>query len=233
MLEFLLRPPSFRSRAIQLGTAFLIQKEILRKPVEKIILNEKIGPIPVTFEYNGEHTGRCWMKQNQPEFGQTFDPGTVSKMLNISPSDIETRFPIQHVSTGVPTMIVPLKTLNAVKKSSPNGEFYFETLQKSRAHLMLVFAPETYSRENQLNVRVFTDFAGIPEDPATGSGNGCLTAYLTKHRYFGENHVDVRVEQGYEVARPSLLFLKGEEKGNSIDVHVGGHVILSASGFLM
>lgn len=216
-----------------IGTAFLIQQQIIQEPVDKIILNEKIGPIPVAFEYEGTTPGRCWMKQNEPVFGAEFDVSSVSKMLNVSISDMDTRFPIQYVSTGVPTIIVPLKSLSAVKKSRPNGDHYFETLQKTKAHLTLVFSAETYSQDNHLNVRVFTDFSGIPEDPATGSGNGCLTAYLTKHRYFGKKSVDVRVEQGYEIARPSLLFLRGVKRGNSIDVRVGGHVIFAASGQLV
>jgi trans-2,3-dihydro-3-hydroxyanthranilate isomerase len=107
------------------------------------------------------------MKQNEPVFGAEFDAITVSKMLNVSISDMDTRFPIQYVSTGIPAIIVPLKTLSAVKKSRPNGDYYFETLQRTKAHLTLVFSAETYSQDNHLNVRVFTDFAGIPEDPAT------------------------------------------------------------------
>lgn len=33
-----------------------------------------------------------------------------------------------------------------------------------------------------LNVRDFADYYGIPKDVATGSSNGCLTAYLLKYR---------------------------------------------------
>ncbi|MGE5541916.1 MAG: PhzF family phenazine biosynthesis protein, partial [Bacillota bacterium] len=87
--------------------------------------------------------------------------------------------------------------------------------------------------ENRLNVRVFAEYEGVPEDPATGSANGCLAGYLVKHRYFGENRVDVRVEQGYEIGRPSLLLLKAEERGESIDVFVGGKVVMVARGELV
>lgn len=216
-----------------IGTAYLIQQELIRKHVEKIILNEKIGPIQVSFEYgHGDRPEKCWMQQNEPIFGETFDRNVVAKMLNISPSDIDSRFPVESVSTGVPALIVPLKTLAAVRRSRPNGDYYFENLKKFKAPLTVVFSPETYSTDNQLNVRVFTDFIGIPEDPATGSGNGCLTAYLMKHGYFGPI-VDVKVEQGYEIKRPSLLYLKGEMKGDSIDVRVGGHVILTVKGELV
>ncbi|MCC2389107.1 PhzF family phenazine biosynthesis protein [Bacillus pacificus] len=33
---------------------------------------------------------------------------------------------------------------------------------------------------SDLNVRDFADYYGIPKDVATGSSNGCLTAYLLK-----------------------------------------------------
>jgi trans-2,3-dihydro-3-hydroxyanthranilate isomerase len=80
---------------------------------------------------------------------------------------------------------------------------------------------------------MFDDYHGIPEDPATGSANGCLAAYLVKHRYFGSVEVDLRVEQGYEIGRPSLLLLKAKEARGVIDVNVGGRVIPVAKGELL
>ena len=94
--------------------------------------------------------------------------------------------------------------------------------------MFLIFCPQTYERNRDLNVRVFCDYYGIPEDPATGSGNGCLAGYLVKHRYFGSDEIDFRIEQGYEIGRPSLLFLKAEQNQGRIDVSVGGKVIMVA-----
>ncbi len=81
-----------------------------------------------------------------------------------------------------------------------------------------------------MNVRFFADYYGVPEDPATGSANGCLAGYLVKNRYFGEDKIDIRVEQGYEIGRPSLLFLRAEEIEGKIDVYVGGKVMMIAKG---
>jgi trans-2,3-dihydro-3-hydroxyanthranilate isomerase len=81
---------------------------------------------------------------------------------------------------------------------------------------------------------MFADYYGIPEDPATGSANGCLAAYLVKNQYFGQDQINVRVEQGYEVGRPSLLLLKAKQgKGEKIDVNVGGRVQPIAKGELL
>ena len=56
------------------------------------------------------------MKQNEPTFGQILDANKVSDVLNIDQENIDDRFPIQEVSTGLPVIIVPLKSLEAVKK---------------------------------------------------------------------------------------------------------------------
>ncbi len=128
--------------------------------------------------------------------------------------------------------MVPLKSLAAVKRSYLDlrkyGEFFGEVLPEG----ILVFCEETLKEENDLHVRVYTKFPNVMEDPATGSGNGCLAAYMVKHRYLGAPRADVRVEQGYEMGRPSLLFLRSEEKDGSIEVRVGGKVIPVATGKL-
>jgi trans-2,3-dihydro-3-hydroxyanthranilate isomerase len=78
---------------------------------------------------------------------------------------------------------------------------------------------------------VFPILEGISEDPATGSGNGCLAAYLVKHRYTGSDNLDVKVGQGYEIGRPSTLYLKAEASPEHILVNVGGKVSEVASGY--
>jgi trans-2,3-dihydro-3-hydroxyanthranilate isomerase len=80
---------------------------------------------------------------------------------------------------------------------------------------------------------MFTDASGIPEDPATGSAAGCLAGYLVEHRLFGADAVEVRVEQGYEIHRPSLLYLQAEREGETINVFVGGKVQVVARGELV
>jgi len=213
-----------------LGTAYVIQREILKDPVETIVLNLKVGRIPVTFSYRQRQVDTLWMKQLQPTFGPTFDVDLVSRVLSLEPRQIDGGFPVQEVSTGVPCITVPLKTLNALKQARISRIKYYEFIRDIQAKTFLIFCPETYNEENDLNVRFFADYYGVPEDPATGSANGCLAGYLVKHRYFGTDRVNIRVEQGYEIGRPSLLLLKAEKIGETIDVLVGGRVAMIAKG---
>jgi trans-2,3-dihydro-3-hydroxyanthranilate isomerase len=209
-----------------LGTAYVIRQEIIREPVDKVILNLKVGQIPVTF--GSEEI--LWMQQKEPTFGKTFEADELSGVLSIETEAIDDRFPIETVSTGLPFIIVPLKTLETVKKCSIVKDRYFDLIKNTEAKSIMVFNPETYNAENDLNVRVFVDYFGIPEDPATGSANGCLAAYLVKHCYFETAQLNVRVEQGYEVGRPSLLYLKADIRGDTTNVSVGGKVIPVVKG---
>lgn len=210
-----------------LGTASIIQNEIVGEPLEKLVLNFKAGQIPVTFDHQEQ---LLWMEQNQPTFGRILDSNQVSEVLSLDKEFIDDRFPIQEVSTGLPVIIVPLKSLEAVKKVRINKEKYFELIEHTDAKAIMVFSPETYGVDHDLNVRDFADYYGVPEDAATGSANGCLASYLVKYRYFDKGEINIRVEQGYEINRPSLLFLRAYDENGKIRVHVGGKVEKIAQG---
>jgi len=213
-----------------LGTAYVIQQEIIRREVPSLTLNLKVGPIKVDLEYLAGRPHMMWMKQIPPIFWRRLEPEGMAELLGVAGEDIDHRYPIQEVSTGLPFIIVPLKPLAAVKKCRPDTKKLLQYVAGLTAKNILVFSPETYRAENNFNVRVFTDYLGIPEDPATGSANGCLAAYLVKYRYHGSSVLVARVEQGYEVNRPSLLSLRANEEGDTIHVHVGGQAVLVAKG---
>ena len=216
-----------------LGTAYVIQKAVIEDRVDTVTLNLKVGQIPVTFHYRDREIDVLWMHQKPPTFGSSIDAETAARVLCLHESDIDDRYPIQEVSTGVPFIIVPLRTLDALKKVQLAREAYSQLIEGLDAKMVLVFCPFARSAENNLSVRVFADYYGVAEDPATGSANGCLAGYLVRYRYFGEQPVDVRVEQGYEIGRPSLLLLRAAESDEGIDVFVGGRVIMVARGELV
>ncbi len=213
-----------------LGTAYIIQKELIQEPVEVVNLNLQVGQIPVTWHASDDVGEVLWMRQNPPSFHQILDANALAPVLNLDPDEVDSRFPIQEVSTGIPFIIVPLKTHESLKRIRVNREKFLELVEQTQSKEILVFCPQTYSSENNLSVRVFAEFLGIPEDPATGSANGCLAGYLVEHAYFGDKPVDVRVEQGYEIGRPSLLLLKAQRCQDTIEVLVGGKVVTIAKG---
>ena len=209
-----------------LGTAYVIRDEILAQPADRVVLNFEAGQIPVTF---GEVLR---MRQLPPTFGWTLDPDRLAAVLGLEGEDLDDHHPVQEVSTGLPAVIVPLKGLDALKRCRVNWDLYRETAAAGKN--LYAFCPEPHpDGPGDISARMFSDDLGIPEDPATGSAAGCLAGYLVEHRYYGPESVDVRVEQGYEIQRPSLLYLQAEKEGGEINVSVGGKVQMVARGELV
>lgn len=216
-----------------LGTAYIIKK-ILNYQKTPIFLHLQVGPIPVNFETNEGGEELLWMTQLSPQFGECYPQAKIAPALNLRVADIDPAFPIQEVSTGLPFLIIPLKSLEALKRARLKKEIFYPVIKDGQARAPLLFCPESYSGQSHLGVRVFADYYGVPEDPATGSANGCLAGYLVRHRYFGASNINVKVEQGFEINRPSLLYLRAsEEKEGLIKVKVGGQAILVAQGELI
>lgn len=216
-----------------LGTAYVIQQVIIGEFVESVSLNLKVGQIPVRFHRTNGGAEILWMKPIEPMFGQIFELDEIVPFLTVCREDIDDKFPIQHVSVGVDFVFVPLKTLDAVRRAGVIKNRLFDWIKDKQAKTIFVFCPQTYGPANHMNVRFFADYYGVSEDPATGSANACLAGYLVKHRYFGTDRIDIRVEQGHEVGRPSLLYLRADETDGHIDVSVGGKVVIVAEGQLV
>ena len=126
-----------------LGTAWVIQREILGHEVDCVTLNLKAGLIPVDFTYRNGEAAELTMQQLQPEFGNQIDPARIAPVLQINESDLDPRFPVLEVSTGVFDVIVPLRTLEAQKRVNIDIPKYYDLIEKLDAKAILTFCSET------------------------------------------------------------------------------------------
>ncbi|MBI3775168.1 MAG: PhzF family phenazine biosynthesis protein [Gammaproteobacteria bacterium] len=213
-----------------LGTAHVIRNQVMQTRANDLVLNLPIGPVPVTFADATASATVVWMKQFAPKFGKQGDAAALARVLGIEPAALDMDFPIEEISTGFPHIVVPLKSLAALKRVTINTQHYRALVADAWAKIILVFSRESYEPGQSLSVRVFADFYGIPEDAATGSGNGALAAYLVRHNVLGSAQVDVLSGQGYEMGRPSTLALRAHANKTDIEVFVGGSVVDVAEG---
>jgi trans-2,3-dihydro-3-hydroxyanthranilate isomerase len=208
-----------------LGTAYVIKNLFDRSERSDIKLNLTVGQVPVVFEDQ-----YAWMTQNQPEFGANVEIDRIADALQINREDINTDYPIEVVSTGLPSVIVHLNSLDAVSRCKINHIAFEKLLEDIGEVNLLVFTTETASPENDLNVRLFMCNSGFLEDPATGSANGNLAGYLLKHDFFHSNEISYRVEQGAFIGRPSLLKINAKKTDDHYLIQVGGRVIVISEG---
>lgn len=213
-----------------LGAAHVIRNRLRLTEANEVVLNLRVGKIPVTFAETSARTSVLRMKQMPPKFGKQLDAEALAEVLGIEPSDIDRDFPVEEASTGFPTLLVPLMGLDALRRAKVDKDAYFALVNDAWAKLILVFSTEGYEAGQSVSVRVFADYYGIAEDAATGSSNGCLAAYLARHKVFGSPSIDVLAGQGYEMARPSTLALRANGTDGAIEVFVGGSVVDVAEG---
>ncbi len=203
-----------------LGTAYLLQKYFSPQS-KQLTISLPIGEIPV------ETSGNIlWMTHNPPEFFETYTPTAIRSLLDIPLESIRTDLPIQRISTGLSTIIIPLCSLEAIKNCHITTDALYKFFEDKVKSAIYIFTEETCKPENDLHSRVFCDVFGIYEDPATGSSTGCLAAYMAQQ--LGHD-VELSIEQGFEIPRPSILKASVENS----TIKVGGTVIEIARGELL
>lgn len=226
------REISFAGHPI-LGTASVIRDHIAPDKPDSVRLNLAVGQVPVTFERYADGREVAWFYSPPVELGPTCAPDQIAEAVQLSPSDIDIKAPVQQVSAGVSAILVPLRNLAALQKSRLDLEAFAPLAREGFQPLVYLFCTETHHPENDLCARFFFVAHGVREDPASGNAAAFLGVYLLEHLYFSESNLSLRIEQGYEINRPSLVMLRARKVGSSHDVRVGGCVIPVAQGKLL
>jgi trans-2,3-dihydro-3-hydroxyanthranilate isomerase len=210
----------------------------LREPVTQVRFELGVGVLPADLHVAGGQVERVVMTQDRPTFHAVLEDVTdLAEGLGLSPEAIsETGLPVHVVSTGVPQMMVPVRSLAEVQALDA-GQLNIAALNRAchavGTECALVFTFQTEQPEATVHVRMFAPLLGVPEDPATGSANGALGAYLVHHRAVPvtEPTTHILSEQGAEIDRPSTLYIEADSAGEEITaVRVGGQVVLVAEG---
>ncbi|MDB4272725.1 PhzF family phenazine biosynthesis protein [Akkermansiaceae bacterium] len=206
-----------------IGTAFvLLERNLLESRKEGcLIFDLGIGPTKV------DTRGLITMHQRVPEFGEVIDSVGVMKALGLANSDLLPNIPVQIVSVGVPFILVPIKSLEAVKRARLNLELLDQVCEDHGSREVMPFCLDAKMPSASAHSRMFAPRFGIIEDPATGSAQGPLAAYRVKYG-LTESH-SMQHEQGIEMGRPSLISTDVMDDGS---VKVGGQCVLMGSGEL-
>jgi trans-2,3-dihydro-3-hydroxyanthranilate isomerase len=216
-----------------LGTAGVLKMtapETCEEGTVKLKLN--VGTVPVRFS-GGESQGaiRGEMTQRDPEFGAELEPAEVARLAGLRAEDLDPSLPPQVVSTGTAFAIVVLRSLEALARLKVNHEEATPWLRERGARWLYVLTPAREKKGDAVEFRSRMQFYN-GEDPATGSASGCAISYLVARGAVAEGET-VRVMQGVEIGRPSLILLSARRVGGRVtDVRVGGSTVLVAKGRL-
>ncbi|PKO73272.1 MAG: PhzF family phenazine biosynthesis protein [Betaproteobacteria bacterium HGW-Betaproteobacteria-17] len=214
-----------------LGTAWVIRQQLAQDAPGPIRLNLAMGQVAVAFEPTHDGDAIVWFEAPAMTLGATCAPEPMARALGISPHDIDTRWPLQQVSASTAAMIVPLRSLDALRRSRFDLTAYAPLAAQGFPPLVYLFCSEARGRFSDFSARFFFDAHGVREDPATGNGAAFLGAYLLEHGKYVS--LSLRIEQGHEMNRPSLVLLRAQAMTGVRAVQVGGRVVPVSQGELL
>lgn len=225
-----------------LGTFFILAELGLiraKEPVTRVLQECNIGLFPVELHSKDGQVVRVVMSQPKPEFlgaiEETEDLYKVASALGLAKYAItEAKWPIEVVSTGLPVLIVPVRTLTAVRSIRPDASAIADVCRRFGANGIMVFTTVTVEPYATVHTRMFAPSIGILEDPATGSASGALGAYLVQNGVVEVGPTtEIIAEQGYEMDRPSRILVQVQSDDDVIqEVKVGGHCVMVIEGTL-
>lgn len=158
--------------------------------------------------------------QEPARFDELFGRERCASLLNLESAQLHPDYTAQLVSTGFPTLLVPLRDEEALAAAAPDRAEFEKFEFGDLAVNVYPFVFDVPSRTARS--RCFALDLGDFEDPATGSAAGPLVAYL-------QDILDIdgiTVRQGVEMGRPSLI----EARMDSGRPRVSGQVRLVMSG---
>lgn len=196
------------------------------KPVT-VFLEEGIGPIEITL-----HPGdpvRVSMRQPVPTFGDIItDRDHTAALLNLATGDLADDLPVQTVSSGVPFVYIPLRSLDALKRIQFREDIWQQSDIFTGRHIY-AFTIDTQQADATVRSRMFAPAMDIREDPATGAACGPLGAYLVTYD-LADGHGIVNM-QGVEMGRASRIEIDVTQTGDTItDVQISGSSVYMGTG---
>ena len=220
------------------GTAFLLAATGMIPLVEgetSIVLEEGVGPVRVTIRVrDGKPVSAQLTAAQAPEYRDSVrSVDEVAELLSLPASDVSTTaMQLQTVSCGVPFLIVPLASRDAVSRARLERAVWERTLARDWAKEVYLFDASAALQGAAIRARMFAPDLGVGEDPATGSAAACLAAYLA-NRLSDSTTREWTINQGVEMGRPSVLEIAATRRdGRVTDVRVAGRAVLVSEGRL-
>ncbi|MDF2943308.1 MAG: phenazine biosynthesis protein PhzF family [Herbinix sp.] len=188
-----------------------------------ITVDTLAGILPVHYDHNLQEVH---MAQAPAEFIDfTGNVERLAASIGITAEDIDNNYPIVYGSTGIWTLIVPIKTIDTFLRMHPDNKQFPDILAQLPTASVHPICLETYDKTCDMHGRHFSSpRSGTVEDPVTGTASGVMGAYYIN--YINRcTRAELKVEQGYEIGRKGVVRVFVSENEDKIDVSISGKAV--------
>lgn len=218
------------------GTAVLLARLDGGGGARDFILEEKVGLVPCRVTPAGGDGGHADFDIPRLPSKEADGPDAagMAAALGLQASDVGLDgFTAARWSAGNPFTFVPVRNLGAMARCRLDLARFDAVFGGSGHAAAFVFCRETAEKGNSFHARMFAPIMGVHEDPATGSAVAAFSGYLAARGGYADGEHAVRIEQGYEMGRPSLIELTLEISGGKLTgAAIGGGAVVVTEGTL-
>jgi trans-2,3-dihydro-3-hydroxyanthranilate isomerase len=217
------------------GTAFALANRgrIYGRPIgDPLLFEEKAGLVPLELLKDGATILGARLTAPRPlSRGGDVAADVVAMACSLAVDDIETRHHAPCVaSCGTAFIFAELKTQQALAVAQPRPEIFAQHFPVDGATGIHLYVFDGVAGVD-IRARMFAPLHGVPEDPATGSANVALAGLLASLRPGPDLSLHLRIAQGFEMGRPSLLDASAEKRaGSVVETRIGGRCVPVMAG---
>jgi|SRR5215831_8496400 len=199
-----------------------------------LALEEKIGLVSCRVQSTGKNRGRASFDLPRLPAKEADSPAVadMARALGLTTADLTLEdFSAARWSAGNAFTFVPVRSLEAMSRCVVDRASFEKVFGGNGPGAAFLFCRETQDATNAFHARMFAPAFGVLEDPATGSAVAAFSGYLAASGQFDEGAHIVRIEQGYEMGRPSLLELTFRmSDGTLTHASIAGSAVVVSEG---
>lgn len=149
----------------------------------------------------------------------------LTEAIGLLRGDLDLRFPVVYGSTGIWTLILPVRNLDAFLRMKPDNKRFKEILTQIPTASIHPICLETFEKTCTMHGRHFSAFrSGTVEDPVTGTASGVMGAYYMNY-IEPSNQTELQIEQGTEIGRKGIVRVYAQKKNSLINVSISGKAV--------
>lgn len=195
---------------------------------DELMIETGAGILPIKIHTTAGPDIYITMKQAAPQF-EAFngDKAGLVSSLGLDIEDLESELPIVYGSTGLWTLLVPVKERSSFKRMKANNSLFPQLLKEMPRASVHPFCLETYDNDAHMHARHFSSpFSGTLEDPVTGTASGVMGAYYAKYiKDDLEDEVHLLIEQGHEIGKDGRVRVTATKNDGTYDIEITGNAV--------
>lgn len=193
---------------------------------ETVWIETKVGILPIEFQ-NAEGRLTMKMKQDHPQFiSFEGDVDRLASSIGLKRDDLDLSMPIVYGSTGIWTLLVPIKGLDHFDRMVPDNAVFPDILTENPMASLHPFCLETLDSSSFMHARHFSSpYSGTVEDPVTGTASGVMGAYYLTYLNPELSSARFNIEQGQEMGKDGRVQVHVERRKETMDVYISGTAV--------